>query len=86
MTREQWESVCDGCGRCCLRKMENEETGEIHYTDVACRLLDVQTCRCKDYARRRDFVPDCIELNTQVLPAMPWMPPTCAYRLITWPE
>ncbi len=80
MTREQWESLCDGCGRCCLRKLGNADTGEVHYTDVACRLLDLHACRCKDYARRWDTVPDCIELNTEVLPAMPWMPPTCAYR------
>jgi uncharacterized cysteine cluster protein YcgN (CxxCxxCC family) len=82
MTREQWESLCDGCGRCCLRKLGNEETGEVHYTDVACRLLDPHACRCTDYAQRWDTVPDCIELSTEVLPAMPWMPPTCACRLL----
>jgi uncharacterized cysteine cluster protein YcgN (CxxCxxCC family) len=81
LTRAEWEQLCDGCGRCCLVKLEDEDTGAIHYTDVACRLLEAGTCRCRNYGRRRERVPDCVKLTPQNLKAIPWLPPTCAYRL-----
>ncbi len=82
MTRREWESLCDGCGRCCLIKLEDEDTGEVHYTDIACKLFDAQTCRCADYARRRERAPDCIKLTPAKTRALGWLPPTCAYRLV----
>ncbi|HZP20071.1 MAG TPA: YcgN family cysteine cluster protein [Bauldia sp.] len=82
MSREEWESLCDGCGRCCLNKLEDMETGEIYWTDVACRLLDDGTCRCKDYEHRQEHVPDCISLTPEIVPRLSWLPPTCAYRLV----
>jgi uncharacterized protein len=82
MTHEEWESLCDGCGRCCLAKLEDEESGEIAYTDVACKLLDLETCRCTRYAERNRFVPDCITLTVKNIARLAWMPSTCAYRLI----
>jgi uncharacterized cysteine cluster protein YcgN (CxxCxxCC family) len=81
LTRTEWEQLCDGCGRCCLVKLEDEDTGRIHYTDVACRLLEAGTCRCRDYKRRRESVPDCVKLTPQTVRTIPWLPPTCAYRL-----
>ena len=68
MTPEEWESLCDGCGRCCLNKLEEEETGKIFYTDVGCRLFDEKTCRCKDYANRQATVEDCLQLTPEVVP------------------
>ncbi len=82
MTREEWESLCDGCARCCLAKLEDEDTGEIAYTNVACRLLDHETCRCTKYAKRSLFVPDCITLTPDNVSRLHWMPSTCAYRLL----
>lgn len=82
MTSEEWESLCDGCGRCCLNKLEHETTGEILYTNVACRLLDPDTCRCSNYADRQRFVPDCRRLTPQNVSKIPWLPTTCAYRLL----
>lgn len=82
MTREEWESLCDGCAKCCLIKLEDEDTGEIEYTDIACRLLDAETCRCTDYANRSVRVPDCVTLTPQNLEDIEWMPPSCAYRLV----
>jgi uncharacterized protein len=79
---QEWESLCDGCGRCCLRKLEDEDTGEIAYTDVACRLLDGETCRCRDYPHRQERVADCIALSPRDLAPLAWMPSTCAYRLL----
>ena len=82
MTKSEWESLCDGCARCCLNKLENETTGEIQFTDVACRLLDTESCRCISYDDRKRFVPDCWILNPKNLKRMSWLPSTCAYRLI----
>ena len=80
MTRQEWESLCDGCGKCCLIKLEDEETGEIAYTDVACHQLDCASGRCKSYGRRQEIVPDCIVLTTDNLAELAFMPPSCAYR------
>ncbi|MEA2759621.1 MAG: uncharacterized protein QOH65_2234 [Methylobacteriaceae bacterium] len=81
LTGSEWEQLCDGCGRCCLVKLEDEDTGRIHYTDIACRLLDTGACRCRNYGRRREHVPDCVKLTPQTVRSIPWLPPTCAYRL-----
>ena len=82
MTRTEWESLCDGCGRCCLHKLRYEETGDLAFTNVACRLLDVQSCRCGDYANRRQHVPDCVQLSPKALREIDWLPPSCAYRRV----
>ncbi len=82
MTDAEWESLCDGCGRCCLNKLEDVDTGDIAWTDVACRLLDGETCRCSDYANRHAVVPDCIQLDPESVRTLSWLPPTCAYRLV----
>lgn len=82
MTRAEWESLCDGCGRCCLHKLRDETDGELAWTEVACRLLDTATCRCKDYANRRTRVPDCVKLTPKLVAEIDWLPPTCAYRLL----
>jgi uncharacterized cysteine cluster protein YcgN (CxxCxxCC family) len=82
MTRAEWESLCDGCGRCCLNKLEDIDTGDTVFTDVGCRLLDTQACRCRDYARRREKVSDCVKLTPRNVKRIPWLPPTCAYRLL----
>ncbi len=82
MSREEWEALCDGCARCCLIKLEDDETGEISCTDIACRLLDHATCRCTRYARRRALVPDCVDLTPKVVRGLTWLPSTCAYRLL----
>ncbi len=82
MTGEEWESLCDGCGRCCLLKLEDEDTGEIVYTRIACKLLDIGSCRCGSYALRRRIVPDCVELTPVAAATLDWLPSTCAYRLI----
>lgn len=82
MTAEEWESLCDGCGRCCLIKLEDEDTGEIVHTRVACHLLNLRTCRCKSYAERFAKVPDCVSLSAEEARTLPWLPDTCAYRLV----
>ena len=82
MTRDEWEALCDGCGRCCLNKLEDESTGEIHHTDIACRLLDPETCRCSSYENRKHFVPECQILTHRNLKKYSWLPSTCAYRLL----
>jgi uncharacterized cysteine cluster protein YcgN (CxxCxxCC family) len=79
---QQWESLCDGCGKCCLEKFEDEDTGEMVYTNIACRLLDLGTCRCSDYACRQQQVPECIALTPAALEDPRWLPQTCAYRLV----
>ena len=82
MTRAEWESLCDGCGKCCLLKLEDEDSGEISHTDVACHLLDLGSCRCRNYPRRREIVPDCVILKPETIEELRWMPSTCAYRLL----
>jgi len=81
LTRSEWEKLCDGCGRCCLVKLEDEDSGEIHHTSVACRLLDTRSCRCSQYEGRRSLVPDCIRLTLARLAKIRWLPPSCSYRL-----
>lgn len=82
MDKAEWESLCDGCGRCCLVKLEDEDTGAIYFTDVACKLLEAGACRCGDYANRRRKVRDCIKLTPETVRSLTWLPPSCAYRLI----
>ena len=82
LSLDEWESLCDGCGKCCLHKLEDEDTDEIFYTNVACALLDIGTCRCTNYVERTFRVPDCVELTAKNLMSLKWLPPTCAYRLI----
>ena len=81
LSTEEWEALCDGCGRCCLHKVEDEDTGRIYHTNVACRLLDLTSARCKDYRHRKAQVPDCVRLTQGNISAVPWLPATCAYRL-----
>jgi uncharacterized cysteine cluster protein YcgN (CxxCxxCC family) len=82
MSTPEWESLCDGCGRCCLVKLEDEDTGDIHFTDIGCKLLDGHGCRCTDYSHRRKRVRDCVKLTPAAVRALPWLPSTCAYRLV----
>lgn len=82
MTRAEWESLCDGCGRCCLHKLRDDETERLAFTNVACRLLDGASARCKDYGNRRTKVPDCVQLTPKRLQQIDWLPPSCAYRLL----
>jgi uncharacterized cysteine cluster protein YcgN (CxxCxxCC family) len=78
---KEWESLCDGCGRCCLVKLEDEDTGDIHHTDIGCELFRAETCRCRDYRRRASRVADCVTLTPEGARTIRWLPPTCAYRL-----
>lgn len=82
LSRAEWEALCDGCGRCCLHKLEDAETGRIYCTNVRCRLLDPATCRCIDYANRRARVPDCVRLTPALVPRLDWLPRSCAYRCV----
>lgn len=81
LDRGQWEALCDGCGKCCIHKLEDEETGELYPTNVACRMLDRRSGQCKDYRNRRAFVPDCVRLTANNVFTTDWLPSTCAYRL-----
>lgn len=84
MTPEEWEALCDGCGKCCLNKLEYEDTGEVAYTRVACRLFDDGTCRCSNYENRKALVPECIFLTPKTLAKIAyWMPSTCAYKVLS---
>ncbi|RKX47537.1 MAG: YcgN family cysteine cluster protein [Verrucomicrobia bacterium] len=80
LTGQEWESLCAGCAKCCVHKLEDEDTGDVHYTCVACRMLDVNTCRCTDYPNRHETVPDCAVLSVDHPEHFQWMPETCAYR------
>jgi len=82
MTNSEWESLCDGCGRCCLNKLEEEGTDRTFYTDVGCRLLNDKTCRCRDYEKRLERVEDCVQLTPESLKTITWLPPSCAYVLL----
>lgn len=82
MTEAQWESLCDGCGQCCLHKLEDYDNGDFYITDISCRLLDCHSCRCRDYSNRREQVPDCVQLTPTTILTMGWLPETCGYRLI----
>jgi len=82
MSPAEWESLCDGCGKCCCIRLEDEDTAQIYITDVACKLFDPETCQCTDYPNRSQKVPDCVTLTPDNVSALKWMPRTCAYRLI----
>lgn len=82
LSHDEWESLCDGCGLCCLLKLEDEDTGELVHTRLACRLLDIGACRCSDYDNRHRRVPDCAQVTPQTVPLLTWLPASCAYRLV----
>lgn len=82
MNREEWESLCDGCAKCCLHKLEDEDSGEVYYTKVVCRFMDAETCRCTEYRDRNTLVPTCVWLRPEDVDEFHWLPSTCAYRLI----
>lgn len=82
MSRAQWESLCDGCAKCCLHKLEDDDSGQVYYTEIACRLLDLERCRCRDYPQRSRWVPECLTLTPDNLVEAYWLPATCAYRLL----
>jgi len=82
MSNVEWESLCDGCARCCLEKLEDEDTGKIYFTHVSCKLLDAGLCACKDYTNRSDLVPDCVRLTPENVRALNWLPPSCGYKLV----
>ncbi|NOT85383.1 MAG: YcgN family cysteine cluster protein [Methylococcaceae bacterium] len=83
MTPDEWESLCDNCGKCCLHKLEDEDTGEIYFTSVVCNLIDLNTCLCTDYENRCTRVPECIDLKQHDFAEYTWLPSTCAYRLLS---
>lgn len=80
LSRSEWEALCDGCGKCCLHKVEDEDSGDIYATNVACKLLNLETARCGDYRHRRAFVPDCVRLTPRLASELSWLPESCAYR------
>lgn len=82
LSPDEWEALCDGCAKCCLHKLEDDEDGTVYYTDVACELLDIMQCRCNDYANRQTRIPSCIKLTPDQEEAFSWLPSTCAYRLV----
>ena len=83
MSEPEWESLCDGCARCCLVKLEDEDTAKIHYTDIGCTLLDARDCRCRDYPNRQAKVSDCVKLTPKAVSELSWLPVTCAYRRLS---
>ena len=83
MNAVEWESLCDGCARCCLHKLEDEDTAEVYYTRVVCQYLDLDQCRCTDYANRNKNVPNCVHLTVENIDEFHWLPDTCAYRLLS---
>ncbi|KAB2768588.1 YcgN family cysteine cluster protein [Ochrobactrum sp. WV_118_8] len=82
LTRSEWESLCDGCGQCCLHKLQDDDTNEIYWTSVACTLLNPDSCQCRDYPNRKKTVPDCVFLTPEIVDEVDWLPVTCAYRLV----
>lgn len=80
LTTEEWEALCDGCGKCCLHKIEDEDSGKVYFTCVACRLLDLEACRCLDYEHRSEQVRDCVPLTLDMVRSITWLPESCAYR------
>lgn len=82
LSRAEWESLCDGCAKCCLHKVEYVDTGEVRFSDIACRLLDLKTCRCRDYPGRTEAGTECVALDAVTVRYIPWLPSTCAYRLV----
>lgn len=83
MNASEWELLCDGCALCCLHKLEDEDTLEVYYTDVHCRYLDTDSCRCQVYANRQNLVPTCVWLDAKMARDFKWLPKTCAYRLLS---
>ena len=81
LNKAEWEALCDGCGQCCRHKVEDEDTGRVWPTNVGCRLLDLRSGQCSDYAARKKSVPDCVQLTLKSAGEIPWLPKTCAYRL-----
>lgn len=81
LSHEQWEALCDGCGKCCMAKLQDEDTLKVYYTNVACQQFDAETCRCSDYAHRIEKVPDCVQLTQKNIQDFDYLPSTCAYRL-----
>lgn len=82
MSESEWESLCDGCARCCLMKLQDDDTGEVHYTHIVCDLLDQDSCRCTRYPKRHQLVPECIDFDSAVAATLGWLPESCAYRRI----
>lgn len=82
MTKTEWESLCDGCGKCCLEKIEDEDTGKVYTSKISCRLLNLETCKCNEYQKRFQYMNDCIKLTPRKVYTISWLPKTCAYRLV----
>ena len=82
LNHDEWESLCDNCGKCCVIKLQNEENNELFYTNVSCKLLNIENCKCTNYENRKKIVPDCVKLTPNNLSQLNWMPATCAYKLV----